>query len=179
MLLKNMFILIFNFQSNFPQVRITNTEIASSFIKIRAQNVNSDEYIALLDLKAIFKSADDIVNEDIQLCDHLYIARLDLDNYARCRVVEMNDFNSIATIELIDSCIKIKINYNQLRKLPKSSSLYKISSISNEYLVAELIVSREYDDYRLKFTKFHELIVNKFLEMEIMHEVRLRIIIAV
>ena len=91
----------------------------------------------------------------------------------------MNDFNSIATIELIDSCIKIKINYNQLRKLPKSSSLYKISSISNEYLVAELIVSREYDDYRLKFTKFHELIVNKFLEMEIMHEVRLRIIIAV
>jgi len=124
-----------------------------------------------MDLKSIFKSADDITNEDIQLGDNLYIARLDLDNYARCRVVEMNDFHSIATIELIDSCYKIKINYNQLRILPKSSSLYKIPSISNEYVMAELIISREYDDYRQKFVKFHELVVNKYLKMEILKEV--------
>ena len=126
-----------------------------------------------MDLKSIYKSADDITSDDINLGDHLYIARLDLDNYARCRVVEMNDYSSIATIELIDSCCKIKINYNQLRILPKSSSLYKIPSISKEYIIAELIVSKEYDDYRQKFVKFHELIVNKYLEMEILNEVSL------
>lgn len=126
-----------------------------------------------MDLKSIFKSADDITNEDIHLGENLYIARLDMDNYARCRVVKMNDYNSIANIDLIDSCCKIKINYNQLRMLPKSSSLYKIPPISNEYVIAELIVSREYDDYRQKFVKFRELVVNKYLEMEILSEVSL------
>ncbi|CAG9798660.1 unnamed protein product [Chironomus riparius] len=154
------------------KVKITNTEISNSFIKIKAQNAISDEYFALMDLKSIYKSADDITNEDIKLSDQIYISRLDLDNYARCRVAEMNDYNSIATIELIDSCCKIKINYNQLRILPKSSSLYKIPSISKEYIIAELIVSKEYDDYRQKFVKFHELIVNKYLEMEILNENR-------
>ncbi|XP_070497165.1 tudor domain-containing protein 6-like [Chironomus tepperi] len=154
------------------KVKITNTGISNSFIKIKVQNVNSNEFIALMDLKSIYKSADDITNEDIQLGDNLYIVRLDLDNYARCRIVEMNDYNSAATIELIDSCCKIKINYNQLRILPKSSSLYKIPSISNEYVIAELIVSKEYDDYRQKFVKFHELVVNKFLGMEILSENR-------
>jgi len=133
--------------------------------------VNSDEYRALLELKAIFKSVNAIKNEDITLCDNIYIARLDLDNYARCRIVELNDYIQICTVDLFDLGFKIKINYASLRLLPKSSSIYSMPSIINEFVMAELIISREYEDYRQKLHKFNELLTNKCFDMEIMSEV--------
>lgn len=84
----------------------------------------------------------------------------------------MNDYRSMATIDLIDCGFKNKISYNQLRILPKSSSINLLPSICKEFVIAELILSKEHCDYRQKFAKFSELVVNKFFDLEILSEAR-------
>lgn len=89
--------------------------------------------------------------------------------YERCRIIDTDDFSSVAIVDLFDSGFHGKFSYNNLRLLPHDSAIRKVPTLCNRFTLGELRFTTNSDAQSVK--KLENLILNKSLEMVILDQV--------
>lgn len=149
------------------QVKITKVEQFSSFLKITAQNIENANYKQLsCDLVAIYESSKPPIDEEIELGE-IFIARTRNGceiSYERCRILDYDNFSSIALVDFFDSGHQGRVRYVDLRALPENSDLRNLS-ITNEFFLGELVMKKQDGP---KFRHLESMITNKVACMIIM-----------
>jgi hypothetical protein len=151
------------------KVKVSEVVFVKPFLKIYAQN-DSGRLNALKPLKSLYEAAKALTNVDIILGE-IYVGKIDQQRYDRCRVIEVNDFTSIASVDFIDHGRQGRLPYSKLRRLGESTILHSMPAACEQYVIAELIVSVQHENFRQKLEKLRELIVNKVFRAVIVAKV--------